>query len=545
MAQHPQNQTASLGNSSSGEIPADVLGQRIDFPINPFFNINLVTDLSSPSSQPDDVESLFPADFLANPLESSSVVGVSTAAPPPPPHQSAATHSPNSTSHIHIMQQLTPAATPASSSTQMGSQDLLAILQNQRSEKADKKGNVKSRTVFQSQERFSVMVEAPTSIAQRLEEDTLTYLNKGQLYTISFEANQNAVFSEKKDGASDADLYLAKSVIHLIFHNEKEQQNEKENWRYWRSQQSKPSCRAFNVDKQTAAGMLDYEELAFNCVSFVWDTREGAKVPISLNCLSTDFSAQKGVRGIPLRIQVDTYDDLDSGYYEAIPVHRCFSQVKVFRDKGAERKNKDEAKTAEKRIIKLLKHHEMKYGDTQGFKSPFCTPSAWTKMTGTTPLGIKPALLDSYLNDEGEEEQRDGEDLHSIKQESESSRSFAQAVSEANEEFENLDMEVQKGRKNARRARSVLTIYVKTEEEKVYNPIHLHEMTVEDLKIRVGAKYEIPPDMIKNVYKRTKKGITVRLDDKVVELFGDEDDFIINLEFDNQEGTCSLSLLST
>eukprot|EP01135_Chromosphaera_perkinsii_P004068 Nk52_evm16s267 gene=Nk52_evmTU16s267 len=623
---HNSSTTSSTAHHNPGHHQQQHQGSHEDIldvgeSFNPFFNMGLISDLSSPVSQSDDVDDFLraelnftghhphqhhpgpvvgmpPLNFLPPTAVSSTSSADQATAVMMNHHQNmlrgmgslpgnggvgdrntatgaSSTSSRNSSSIASIQgdgasangnsnnnnsnnnsniggNNSGPGGGDNKSKAKIGSGDLLTMLQNQRSSNPKnnsfgKKGTKSANTVFQKQEKFTVMVEAPTSIAQRLEEDTLTYLNKNQNYTINFEANMNAIFSEKRKGqnATAADLYLAKSVIHLIFHHEKEQQNERENWRYWRSQQTKANCRAFVVDRKASTGMIDYEELAFNCVSFVWDTRDGAKVPISLNCLSTDFSAQKGVRGIPLRLQVDTYDDLDSGYYEAIPVHRCFSQVKVFRDKGAERKNKDEAKTAEKRIIKLLKHHEMKFGDTQGFKSPFCAPSAWTKMTGTTPLGIKPDLLDSYLNEEMEDEDAIVGEMFNIKQEDEQLKSFSQIISETGEELENLDMELQqKSRKGGRRARSVLTIYVRTEEEKVYNPIHLHELTVEDLKIRIGAKYEIAPGMIKSVLKRTKKGITVRLDDKVVELFGDEDDFIVSLEFDNQEGTCTLSLSS-
>ena len=49
-----------------------------------------------------------------------------------------------------------------------------------------------------------------------------------------------------------------------------------------------------------------------------------------VNCLSTDFSAQKGVAGIPLHFLVDTYEDLEPS---AEPVHRAVCKIKVFRDK--------------------------------------------------------------------------------------------------------------------------------------------------------------------------------------------------------------------
>lgn len=49
-----------------------------------------------------------------------------------------------------------------------------------------------------------------------------------------------------------------------------------------------------------------------------------------MNCLSTDFSSQKGVKGLPLNIQIDTYSYNNRSNK---PVHRAYCQIKVFCDK--------------------------------------------------------------------------------------------------------------------------------------------------------------------------------------------------------------------
>lgn len=54
------------------------------------------------------------------------------------------------------------------------------------------------------------------------------------------------------------------------------------------------------------------------------------QVFISVNCLSTDFSSQKGVKGLPLNIQIDTYSYSNRSNR---PVHRAYCQIKVFCDK--------------------------------------------------------------------------------------------------------------------------------------------------------------------------------------------------------------------
>lgn len=54
------------------------------------------------------------------------------------------------------------------------------------------------------------------------------------------------------------------------------------------------------------------------------------QVFIGVNCLSTDFSSQKGVKGVPLNLQIDTYD---CGSGSSQLVHRAVCQIKIFCDK--------------------------------------------------------------------------------------------------------------------------------------------------------------------------------------------------------------------
>ena len=60
---------------------------------------------------------------------------------------------------------------------------------------------------------------------------------------------------------------------------------------------------------------------------------------LRINCLSTEFSSQKGVKGIPLHFVTDTYEDIDTESAE--PVHRAYCKVKIFRDKVCYTINQD------------------------------------------------------------------------------------------------------------------------------------------------------------------------------------------------------------
>ena len=50
------------------------------------------------------------------------------------------------------------------------------------------------------------------------------------------------------------------------------------------------------------------------------------------------FSTQKGVKGLPLHVQIDTYDDPRAEVGASPVYHRGYCQIKIFCDKGAERK---------------------------------------------------------------------------------------------------------------------------------------------------------------------------------------------------------------
>lgn len=58
------------------------------------------------------------------------------------------------------------------------------------------------------------------------------------------------------------------------------------------------------------------------------------QINVAVQCLSTDFSSQKGVKGLPLHIQVDTYEDPPPHTHTYTPPsHRGYCQIKVFCDK--------------------------------------------------------------------------------------------------------------------------------------------------------------------------------------------------------------------
>ncbi|KAG0010952.1 grainyhead-like, partial [Entomortierella chlamydospora] len=181
---------------------------------------------------------------------------------------------------------------------------------------------------------------------QRQDETPMTYLNKGQYYNV---------------GLKDIEDYDGEvtSVIKVTFHEPSHRRLAARYWSFWLSQQPNPkTARALDIEKASSAGMLEVQSKTFDRISFKWNGKTGAKLMVRFNCLSTDFSRIKGVKGIPLRVHVDTYlegigDNNKDGRGERVPMERAFAKIKLFRDKGAERKNKDDHKQLEKMWDKM------------------------------------------------------------------------------------------------------------------------------------------------------------------------------------------------
>ncbi|KAI9260548.1 CP2 transcription factor, partial [Phascolomyces articulosus] len=128
------------------------------------------------------------------------------------------------------------------------------------------------------------------------------------------------------------------SIIKITFHDESHRKVASNYWKFWMSQQKHGQARAIDI--------ANY----FDSISFQWNGKAGASISIRFNCLSTDFSRIKGVKGIPLRLHMESRLTNDSPPASS---ESSFCRIKLFRDKGAERKNKDDARHIEKQLEKL------------------------------------------------------------------------------------------------------------------------------------------------------------------------------------------------
>ncbi|XP_066595125.1 transcription factor CP2-like protein 1 isoform X2 [Prorops nasuta] len=192
--------------------------------------------------------------------------------------------------------------------------------------------------------RFQYVLAAATSIATKVNEETLTYLNQGQSYEIKL----------KKLG--DLSAYrgkILKSTIRICFHERRLQYTEREQMLAW--QRARPGERLLEVDVPLSYGMVDVcqPSPSNNSAEFMWDPTKEVGVYIKVNCISTEFTPKKhgGEKGVPFRIQVETR--LPGGPR----LHAASCQVKVFKLKGADRKHKQDRD----KILRRPPHEQDKY----------------------------------------------------------------------------------------------------------------------------------------------------------------------------------------
>ena len=194
---------------------------------------------------------------------------------------------------------------------------------------------------------FHCSLEAATAQWVRKEEDRCTYLNKGQFYGLTLEYRPNP--SEPFPGS----MKQVKSVVMLVFRDAKNPEDEINAWDFWHQRQ--PTSKQRIIDAETnnmteQCGISHIEDVSYNAIAVYWNPLEKAAfISCAIQCLSTDFSLQKGVKGLPLHLQVDTYcRGLSESEYDL--VHRSYCQVKVFCDKGAERKFRQEERRATRKV---------------------------------------------------------------------------------------------------------------------------------------------------------------------------------------------------
>ncbi|XP_069939785.1 transcription factor CP2 isoform X4 [Cherax quadricarinatus] len=189
--------------------------------------------------------------------------------------------------------------------------------------------------------KFQYILGAATSVATKVNEESLSYLNQGQSYEIKVKKLGDLTSCKGK---------LYHSIIRVCFHERRLQYMERQQLDSWR--QMRPGERILEVDIPLSYGVFDVKQdsKSLNMCEFDWDPTKEVGVYIKVNCISTEFTPKKhgGEKGVPFRIQVETYNQTSSGLER---LHVCACQIKVFKLKGADRKHKQDREKIMKRSL--------------------------------------------------------------------------------------------------------------------------------------------------------------------------------------------------
>uniref|UniRef100_A0AAY4CT31 Transcription factor CP2 n=1 Tax=Denticeps clupeoides TaxID=299321 RepID=A0AAY4CT31_9TELE len=206
---------------------------------------------------------------------------------------------------------------------------------------------------------FQYVLCAATSPAVKLHDETLTYLNQGQSYEIRMLDNR------KMGELPEITGKMVKSIIRVVFHDRRLQYTEHQQLEGWRW--NRPGDRILDLDIPMSVGIVDprANPTQLNTVEFLWDPSKRTSVFIQVHCISTEFTMRKhgGEKGVPFRIQIDTFKDNESGDYTE-HLHSASCQVKVFKPKGADRKQKTDREKMEKRAPQEKEKYQPSYETT-------------------------------------------------------------------------------------------------------------------------------------------------------------------------------------
>ncbi|PVU97224.1 hypothetical protein BB559_002105 [Furculomyces boomerangus] len=226
----------------------------------------------------------------------------------------------------------------------------------------NEQGLINNCEIGEEYNKFECALNAQTAITKCDEKYSLTYLNRGQQYMV--------LIQDKLKSNQELEI----SII-LTFHEEQQRKRAKANWGFWLLQQQNPqNAFAIELDKSKSVGIVGSDQIhTFDRIVTRVHSNEFAKLCVKFNILSTDFSRTKGIKGIPLGVVVSI---------KAVNTNKIivnmYCQIKLFRDKGAERKNKDDKKQLNKMLSRIPSRYSGKDGSKQ--LSMYIRPTRYTRL---------------------------------------------------------------------------------------------------------------------------------------------------------------------
>ncbi|KAJ6012408.1 hypothetical protein N7522_002763 [Penicillium canescens] len=253
-------------------------------------------------------------------------------------------------------------------------QDILAHISSEQpgsnSDLATSEGHVNEHWQYSDGEKFRyhVMLQAPTAMLRHANESPVTYLDKGQTYSLTV---ADTDLSTKKAG-----LFEYRTFVHVSFEAEAQRSNPAASWQLWKE------GRGLKEAHERKGKVLAIEYVGFSrgdvrnqglhqirleenfvdgfCITWIADSSANvrkAAILLKFNFLSTDFSRSKGVKGVPVRLCAKTQMLRSGDETKTLDdePENCYCVVKLYRDHGAERKSSNDKIHAKKIIEKLNK----------------------------------------------------------------------------------------------------------------------------------------------------------------------------------------------
>ncbi|KAH6988716.1 CP2 transcription factor-domain-containing protein [Ilyonectria destructans] len=213
--------------------------------------------------------------------------------------------------------------------------------------------------------RFHATLDAPTAIIKHANEIPITYLNKGQAYTLSITDTNTTL------PIVPGTKY--RTFVRISFEDAEQRQRPGVYWGLWKegrgANEAHQRGRKLQAVEYVEAGQpaegddektrVELESSSFDGFSITWMPRTNGAAEFSIavrfNFLSTDFSYSKGVKGIPVRFCAKTNPVQFDPFLPVADVNPeiCFCMVKLFQDHGAERKLTNDVSHVKKSIDKL------------------------------------------------------------------------------------------------------------------------------------------------------------------------------------------------
>uniref|UniRef100_A0A3P8WI45 Upstream binding protein 1 n=1 Tax=Cynoglossus semilaevis TaxID=244447 RepID=A0A3P8WI45_CYNSE len=339
---------------------------------------------------------------------------------------------------------------------------------------------------------FQYVLCTATSPAVKLHDETLTYLNQGQSYEVRMLDNRKA------GELPELTNKMVKSTVRVVFHDRRLQYTEHQQLEGWKW--NRPGDRLLDIDIPMSVGIVEPKThpSQLNAAEFLWDMNKRTSVFVQVHCISTEFTPRKhgGEKGVPFRIQIDTFALGENGEYTE-HIHSASCQIKVFKPKGADRKQKTDREKMEKRTPQEKEKYQPSYDTTILSEcSPWpdnayvSTNQAATPTFTNTPLSVCPRLT-VYVCKESPQES---------------------PLLETHGTNENGDHNI---------SSTFFCLCV------VYHALYLEELTAAELIRKMAGVCSLPLGKINQVYRQGPTGIHILLSDQMVYNLADESCFLV------------------